>query len=76
MKGSCLLRAVAVDNFHAISGAPKVFAHFLGDHDGAVLSAGSTECDRQIALAFMNVVRQQVNEQVGDARDELPGLRE
>ena len=61
-------------NFHAISGVAEVLADLLGDHDGAVLSAGAAEGDRQIALAFVNVVRQKVDQQVGDAGDELAGL--
>lgn len=52
-----LLWHVAMHNFHTIAGAPKMFAYFLGDHDGTVLSARTAERDGQIALAFMNVVR-------------------
>ena len=55
---------------------PKMLADFLGDHDGTVLAAGAAECDGQIALAFVNVMRQQVDEQIGDARDEFARLRE
>src|ERR1700689_852699 len=55
---STLLRTVAVHHFHLISGTAKFLAHVLGDHDGAVLSAGTAEGDRQIALAFINVMRQ------------------
>src|ERR1700683_5839902 len=69
-----LLWHVAMHNFHTITGAPKMFAYLLGDHDGTVLSAGTAERNGQIALAFMNVVREQVDEQIGDARDELPTL--
>ena len=69
--GSRLLRAVPVHDLHAVSGVAQVFADLLGDHDGAVLSAGASEGDRQIALAFVNVVRQQVDQQIGDARDEF-----
>jgi hypothetical protein len=46
-------RAVAVHDFHAVSSVAKVFADFLGDHDGTVLAAGASERDGQIALAFM-----------------------
>ena len=62
-------------DLHAISGAAKMFADFFRNHDGAVLSAGATEGDGQITLAFVDVVRQQVNQQIGDAGDEFPGLR-
>jgi hypothetical protein len=59
---AALLWDVAVHEFDAISGVPKMFADFLGDHDGTVLSAGAAEGDRQIAFALVDVVRQQVNE--------------
>src|ERR1035441_2783627 len=69
-----LLRAVSMCDFHAVSRTAKVFADFLGDHDGAVLAAGAAEGDRQVALALVNVVRQQ-EEQIGNsARDEFPRL--
>ncbi len=42
--------------------AAKVLAYFLGDHDRAVLPAGAAKSNRQIALAFVNVVRQQVDQ--------------
>src|SRR5450631_1627860 len=72
---SPLLRAVSMCDFHAISRAAKMFADFLGDHDGAVLAAGAAERDRQVALALVDVVRQQ-EEQIGNsARDELASLR-
>ena len=71
-----LLRTVAVHDFHTVSGVTKMLADFLSDHHGAMLSARAAEGDRQVALPFVNVVRQQVDEQVGDARDELASLRE
>src|ERR1700722_7356374 len=71
-----LLRAVAVPDFYAIFRAAKQLADILGDHHGAVLAPGAAKGDGQIAFAFMNVVRQQINEQVGDARNELAALRE
>src|SRR6202140_3952532 len=53
-----------------------MFADFLCDHDRTVLSARTPECDRQIAFALMDIVREQVHEQIGNARNEFPGLRE
>ena len=62
-------------DLHAIACPPQILAHFLGDHDGTVLPTGTAESDRQIALAFVDVVRQQ-EEQIGiSARDELASLR-
>src|SRR5438270_13141121 len=40
-----------------------------------MLSAGTSEGDRQIAFAFPNVMRHQVNQQLRDAIDELLRLR-
>jgi len=70
-----LLWAVAVHDFHAVVRMAKVFANFFGDHDLTGLAACATKGDGQIALAFVDVMRQQVDEQIGDARDELAGLR-
>src|SRR5580658_11200420 len=39
------------------------------------MSAGAAERDGEIALAFANVVRDQVNQQLRDAIDKLAGLR-
>ena len=52
------------------------FAHFLGDHDGAVLSAGAAKGDGEIALALVDVVRQEEEQQVGDASKEFLRLVE
>src|SRR5580692_3276080 len=71
-----LLRAVAVPDFYAIFRAAKQLADIFGDHHGAVLASGAAKGDGQIAFAFMNVVRQEIDEQVGDARNELAALRE
>ena len=65
---------VAVHDLHAISGAAKVLADFLGDHHRAMLSTGAAESDRQIAFSLVNVVRQQIDEKIGDARDEFARL--
>ena len=70
-----LFGAVAMHDFDTISGAAQVLADFLGDHDGAVLASGTTERDSQVALAFVDVVRQQIDQQIRDARNELLRLR-
>ena len=59
-----LLRAIPMHHLHPVLRGTQTFGHIFGDHDGAVLAAGATEGDGQIALAFMNVMRQQVDEQV------------
>src|SRR5260370_37698235 len=63
-------------DLNVITGVAKVLAVFFGYHAGAVLAAGTAEGDGQIALAFMDIVRQEVDEEIGDARNELAGLRE
>src|SRR5262245_5804292 len=70
-----LLRAIPVCDLHAVSSASQVFANFFCDHDRSVLSTGTAECNCQIALAFMYVVRQQVNKQIRDASNKFLCLR-
>src|SRR5579859_3375976 len=70
-----LLGAVAVHNFDAISSAPQVLAHVLGNHHRAMLSPSAAESNGEIALSFVDVVRNQIHQQAGDTRDELAGLR-
>ena len=60
--------------FDAVSGAAKVLADFFGDHHGAMLSTGASESDRKITFSFVDVMRQQIDEKIGNARDELSGL--
>ncbi len=73
--GLRLTRTVAVHDFDAISGFTQMLAYFLGHHDGAMLSAGTSEGDGQVALSLVNVMRKKVNQEFGDARDEFAGLR-
>ena len=63
-------------DLNAVSSLVQAFAYFFGDHHGTVLTASATEANCEIALAFMNVVRKQVNQQIGNAVDELLRLRE
>src|SRR5271167_3599630 len=70
-----LPRTIAVNRLHFVSGPAQPLSHVFGNHDGAMLPASATEADREVALALVNVVRQQVNKQFGDAADELLGLR-
>src|SRR5215472_15243018 len=39
-----------------------------------MLPAGASEGDGQITLALSHIVRQQIDQDIGDARDELPRL--
>ncbi len=66
---------VAVDHLHPVSRLGQPFAHFFRNHHRAVLAAGAAEGDGQITLAFADVVRQQIDQQLGNALDEFFGLR-
>src|SRR5258708_4732282 len=67
---------IAMLDLCAISGRSQVFVDLFGNHDRAVMAARAAEGDSQIALALMNVMRQQVDQQLGDSFDELGGLWE
>ena len=54
-------------NFQAVSGFVQALSYLIGDHHRTVLAAGAAETDGEIALAFVDVVRQQVNQQIGRA---------
>src|SRR5208282_1605893 len=69
------LRTVPMHDLHFVSRFPQPFAYILGDHHRAVLSAGASEADGQVALALADVVRQQVDQQFRDAVNELLRLR-
>ena len=60
---------------HNLGGVAVFFERFLdrfGEHDRAVAAAGAADRDRQIALSFADVVRNQVDEQAFDARRNSP----
>ena len=69
------LRAVPVRHFHPVSRFLQSLGHVFRNHYGPVLASGTAESNRQIAFAFVNVMRQKVDEQIRDALDELGGLR-
>src|ERR1035437_1741741 len=66
---------IPVRNLHAVSSLVQAFADFLGDHYGTVLAARTAKTYCEIAFAFVDVVRQQVNQKIGDAEDKFLGLR-
>ena len=65
------LPQVPVRLLHAVSGACQPLADFVRDQDTAMMSAGAAEGDGQVRLALADIVRQQVNQQIGDALDEF-----
>ncbi len=59
-----LFWAVAMHYFNPIPRCPEILAYILGNHYRAVLAAGAAERDRQITLAFADIVGQQVHQQL------------
>ena len=56
------------------AGFLQIVSDRVGDHNGTVMPPRAPERDRQIALALANVVRQQINQKLGDVIDEFYGL--
>jgi len=48
---------------------------YLRQRHGPMPPSGASQCDRQIAFSFLNVVRNQVQQQALDSPQELAGLR-
>jgi len=65
-----------VRDFHPVARLLQPFGNIFRDHDGAVLTDSAAEGNGQVTLSFVNVVRQKINQQLGDALNELFGLRE
>ena len=53
-----LPRTVPMHDFHFVSSLPQPLVYVLGDHHRAMLSAGASETDGQVTLAFANIVGQ------------------
>ena len=64
-----------MDGFYVEAGFLQAPGHFFGHHHAAVLSAGASEADGQVAFAFGDVVGQQKQHHVGELGEELAGLR-
>src|SRR5215467_3277345 len=70
-----LLRAVPMYDLHFVSCLAQPVADVLRDHHRTMLTSRTPERDRQVALSFMDVVRQQIDQQLRNARDEFLRLR-
>src|ERR1700730_6160702 len=70
------LHQIAMVYLDAVARAAEALVDLLSDHHRPVMAAGAAEGDREITLAFANIVGQQIDQQVGDALDELGCLRE
>src|SRR5512138_3812522 len=60
---------VAVGRLDAEAVVGKELADFVGHHYRAVAAAGAAEGDGQVTLPFTDVVRNQVDQQLGDSLD-------
>ena len=59
-----------------VAGFAKALAEFFGHHHASVLAAGAAEGDGQVAFALFDVMREQVEHELGDTIEELSRLRE
>src|SRR5579859_308514 len=67
---------VAVSDFSREASLLKGFFYLFGEHDGTVFAASAAEGNRQVTLAFANVVRDEVGEKALDAAEKFSRLRE
>src|SRR5580658_2972910 len=61
--------------FDAVAMPRQAAGDLFGNHHGAVLAASAAERQSEVALAFVDVVREQKEQQFGDPIEKLPGLR-
>src|SRR5581483_31828 len=67
---------IAVIDFGVEPSPNQRLTDLVRNHDRAVMPACAAECDRQIALALADVMRKEIDEQLGNALNKFPGLRE
>src|SRR5215469_11270618 len=60
--------------FHVVPGFCQPLPHLFSNQHGAMLSACTPKGDGQVTLALANVVRNQIDQQLRNAGDELPRL--
>src|SRR6478672_12302480 len=65
-----------MNNFHRIAGCRQQLFYFFRNKYRAVLASSAAKADGEIAFAFTHVMRQQVNQQRGDAVNKLLSLWE
>ena len=63
-------------DFDAVVRGAQALADVFRNHYRAVLPSGTAKCNRQVAFALVNVMRDEVDQQIGDAGDEFARLRE
>src|ERR1035438_8710365 len=69
-------RRVPMDHLYVVPRFGQPFLDLFGNQYRAVLASGAAERDGEVALAFANVMRDQVNQQLRNPRDKFLGLRE
>src|ERR1700722_19445535 len=60
--------------FGAVSRASQALANLARDHNASMVAARAPERNGEITFALRDVMRQQIDQQVRDARDELRRL--
>src|SRR4029077_7779941 len=70
-----LLCQVAMHDFGRISLVMQRLAHRFREHHRAMPPARAAKRNRQIAFPFLDVMRDQINQQAFDSPQEFPGLR-
>src|SRR5437764_4627365 len=61
-------------DFRLKSGLGQPFSDFFSDHNRAVLPSGTPKCNSQVSFTFGDIVRQEVDQQIGNTGNELAGL--
>src|SRR5439155_15890947 len=70
------LHQIPVRDFSLIPRLREILADLIRYHHRPVMPTGAAEADREITLALPDVMRQQIDQQLGDAVDELHRLWE
>src|ERR1039458_5014247 len=70
-----LPRYIAMGGLRGVAVATQAARYRFGNHHGTMLAAGASEGQREIALALVDVVRQQEEQHVRYAVEKLPRLR-
>ena len=75
MPGGTYSRHVSMHDLHPVSRFVQALADLLRDHDRTMLAAGAAKADGQIALAFVDVVRQEIDQKIGNPQNKFLRLR-
>src|SRR6266853_4232927 len=70
-----LFGEVAMHNLGRVPPAVQRLVHRFRQHHRTMTPPGASKCDRQVALPFPDIVRNQIRQQALDTSQELSGLR-